>query len=132
MVRGPARGTRGRRDSRRSGSSVPSLTSDEMVKSRHRAASLRPWRGAASLQEVADLLAEGERLRGKDGPHGEVFDGRFSNEVGFWTRIPGTAWYRDPPRGQAPDLPNGRERAWKLCELQFLIRHEAKEWGLTV
>ena len=113
---------------------MASLTSDEMAKGRHRAASLRPWRGGASLQEVTELLAEGEHLRGRDGTHGEVFDGRFSNEVGFWRRVPGTAWYREPPRGQhlPDDPPADRECAWKLAELRFLIRHEAREWGLTI
>lgn len=111
---------------------MASLTSDEMAKGRHRAASLRPWYNEESLRDVADLLTEGERLRGQGGPHGEVFDGRLSNEVGFWRRVPGTAWYREPPRGSRDEVPGDRERAWKLAELRFLIRHEAREWGLTI
>lgn len=113
---------------------MASLTSDEMAKGRHRVVSLHPWRGEASLREAADLLTEGERLCGKGGSWGEVFDGRLSNEVGFWRRVPGTAWYREPPRGQhlPDDPPSDRECAWKLVELRFLVRHEAREWGLTI
>lgn len=110
---------------------MPSLTSDEMARGRYRAARAKKWRGIVSLQEVAKLLAEGERLLGQSKPRADWFDGRLANEVGFWRRVRGTSWYREPPRSVCQDEPDNKEKAWKLVELRFLVRHEAVEFGLS-
>ncbi|TXH41325.1 MAG: hypothetical protein E6Q97_37785 [Desulfurellales bacterium] len=122
---------------------MSSLTSDEMVKARARVASLQPWRGPESLAEIVGLLAEGEHIRGQASSRGEWFDGRLANEIGFWRRVPGAPGYEPSTRKACTacrpqcfacaesDVPSDREKAWKLAELRFLVRHEAVQFGLT-
>lgn len=75
------------------------------------AAHREPW-SKAKLEEVAALLGEVERVRDAAS---DFWQGQLANHVGFWRRVPGTAWYR-PPIGD--DVPGADERAWKLVELR--------------
>lgn len=86
----------------------------ELGIARHVAAHREPW-SPARLREVAGLLAEAERVC--DGVS-DFWQGRLADHLGFWRRVPGTAWYRPAPRGQLPDVPAADECAWKLVELR--------------
>lgn len=89
---------------------------DDMVRARYRAAKREPW-GLHSLHLVTDLLVEMDQVYGHAS---DYFQGQLGNALGFWRRIPGTAWYR-PCRGAATENPTDAEKAWKLVELRDLV-----------
>lgn len=86
----------------------------ELGIARHVAAHREPW-SPDRLRDVVGLLAEAERVR--DGVS-DFWQGRLADHLGFWRRVPGTAWHRPAPRGQLSDVPADDECAWKLVELR--------------
>lgn len=86
----------------------------ELGIARRAAAHREPW-STDRLRDVAGLLAEAERVR--DGAS-NFWQGRLADHLGFWRRVPGTAWHRPPARGQLADEPADEEKAWKLVELR--------------
>lgn len=90
---------------------------EDMARARWQAARREPWR-PEYLAEVASMLAEVERLCDDASDH---MQGRMANEVGFWRRVPGTAWHRPAPAGSPPDVPADDEKAWKRVELRDLL-----------